>query len=492
MDFLSPSDNNLITVKTGITYSQAAEDELNTILRYLVKKTVPPYKSARAVKRFKQRAEQFYLQGVHMYRQQEGSYPQVVIFDKKRRRSILWEMHEDNAHHGVWAVVKQTTLRYYWPNMQEDIKQHIRSCHTCQLRSTKKMHLPITISHPRCLFSKVYLDVMLMPKAQGKRCLVACRDDLSGVTECKALAKDRAKAIAKFFYHRIILRYGTVMEVITDNGPTFQKEFKKLLQNYGIKHITISPYNSQANGVVERGHFNIREALVKLSKDNVSDWPSMVPAACYADRITIRRATGFSPFYLLHGVHPFLPCDLADATFMVTEFHPGMTDAELLAARIRQILRMPEDLEKARQTLKKARIRSKETYDTKYVRRLQKTEYEPGTLVLIRNNPVENSMALERKTASRYMGPYHIIRQTQGGSYILEEMNGNILQHTTAAFRLIPYIQRDDLNRIAQEPVLESDASDDEGNQRDDRTSPSGRNSTESSQDNSDKDGYSE
>ena len=282
------------------------------------------------------------------------------------------------------------------------------------------------------------------------------------------------------------------MEVVTDNGPTFQKEFKKLLQNYGIKHITISPYNSQANGVVERGHFNIREALVKLSKDNVSDWPSMVPAACYADRITIRRATGFSPFYLLHGVHPFLPCDLADATFMVTEFHQGMTDAELLAARIRQILRMPEDLEKARQTLKKARIRSKDTYDTKYARRLQKTEYEPGTLVLIRNNPIENSMALERKTASRYMGPYSIIRQTQGGSYILEEMNGNILRHTTAAFRLIPYIQRDDLNRIAQEPALEPDASDNEGNTRNDRTSPSSRNSTESSQEDSDRNGYSE
>jgi len=58
---------------------------------------------------------------------------------------------------------------------------------------------------------------MKMPKARGKEWLVACRDDLSGVTECKALAKDRAKAIAKFFYHRIILRYGIVLEVVTDN-----------------------------------------------------------------------------------------------------------------------------------------------------------------------------------------------------------------------------------------------------------------------------------
>lgn len=185
---------------------------------------------------------------------------------------------------------------------------------------------------------------MKMPKTRGKEWLVACRDDLSGVTECEALSKDNAKAIAKFFYQNIILRYGTVLEVVTDNGPSFQKDFKKLLKDYGVKLITISPYNSQANGVVERRHYNIREALVKLCKGDLSQWPLMVSAACYADHITIRRATGFSPFYLLHGVHPFLPSDLADATFMVTEFHPGMSDEELLAARIRQVLRMPEDV----------------------------------------------------------------------------------------------------------------------------------------------------
>ncbi|KAF8574764.1 hypothetical protein K439DRAFT_1371611, partial [Ramaria rubella] len=34
---------------------------------------------------------------------------------------------------------------------------------------------------------------------------------------------------------------------------------------YGIPQIHISPYNSQANGVVERGHFIIREAVENSS-----------------------------------------------------------------------------------------------------------------------------------------------------------------------------------------------------------------------------------
>jgi transposase InsO family protein len=292
---------------------------------------------------------------------------------------------------------------------------------------------------------------MKMPKARGKEWLVACRDDLSGITECKAITKDRAKVIARFFLKRIILRYGIVQEVVTDNGPSFGKEFAELLKTYGINQIRISPYNSQANGAVERGHYNIREALVKLCDGDLSKWPLMVSAACYADRITVRQATGYSPFYLLHGVHPLMPGDLADATFQVTSFKPGMTSAELIEARTRQLLKLPQDVETARNILRKSRFKSKQNYERKFARRLRLEAYEPDTLVLVRNNPIENSVSIERKTANRYMGPYRVVRQTQGGSYALAEMDGALLRHNIAAYRLIPYVQRKDLNAWAKE-----------------------------------------
>ena len=232
------------------------------------------------------------------------------------------------------------------------------------------MALTVTVSHPPSLFTKVYLDVMSMPLAGEKQWLVSCRDDLSGVTECKAIARDKAKVIARFFLKKIILCYGIVQEVVTDNGPSFSKEFSELLEKYGIHHIRISPYNSQANGVVECGHYNIREALVKLCKGDLSKWPLYVNAANYADRIAVCKATGYSPYYLLHGVHPLLPGDLADATFLVSKFKPGMTTHELIQTRARQLLRLPKDIAKARRILQKSRFRSKEAYEKKFAMRL--------------------------------------------------------------------------------------------------------------------------
>jgi len=56
------------------------------------------------------------------------------------------------------------------------------------------------------------------------------------------------------------------------------------------------------------------------------------------------------------------------------------------------------------------------------------------------------------------MGPYRVERQTQGGSYALAEMDGTMLRHNVAAYRLIPYIQRQDLDTLADEIGITSDS----------------------------------
>jgi transposase InsO family protein len=291
---------------------------------------------------------------------------------------------------------------------------------------------------------------MKMPEAQGKNWIATCRDDLSGVIEGRALASDNSRALASFFVEQIIFRYGTVGIVVTDNGPSLGGDFARIVNKYNIHQIRISPYNSQANGVVERSHYIIREILVRMCGNEISKWPSLLPAALYADRITIRRATGFSPYYLLHGVHPLLPCDLAEATFMIPRLKDNLSDLDLLIARTRQIAKMPEDVARARDTLQKSRFRSKEAFEENFGRRIQRTTFKTGELVLMRNSPIENTVSINKKVKNRYMGPYRVVRETKGKAYVLEELSGVTLLAPVAAFRLIPYIKREHLNGWAQ------------------------------------------
>lgn len=318
------------------------------------------------------------------------------------------------------------------------------------------------------MFSKIYIDVMLMPKVKGEgfRYIVAARDDLSRATEGRALRKANAKALANFFWEQIYCRYGMVLHVVTDNGPEVKGAFAILMRRLKVPHVRISPYNSKANGVVERGHFIIREAIVKACEGKIDQWPSKVPLAFFADRISTSKATGFSAFYLLHGVHPVLPFDLTEASFMTEGFRSGMSSSELLALRIRQLERHPEDIHKAAETLKKARVRSKAQFERRFHRKLQRFLYQPGELVLVRNTMIEKE--LNRKTKPRYLGPFEVDRRTKGGSYVLKELDGTILRQGVAAFRLYPYLKRNsrDLDTIAY--ATDSDIDSDESTDDDD------------------------
>ena len=267
-----------------------------------------------------------------------------------------------------------------------------------------------------------------------------------------------AQAIANFVLDNLIYRHGCISQIVTDNGPEFQGALAKLLEQHNIPQVYISPYNSQANGVVEQGHFALREALVKACSQNISEWPIKLRAALFADNITTRRSTGYSAYYLLYGVDPVLPFDLVESTFLVEGFKRNLSTSTLLALRIRQLERHPEDIAKAIEILTHARIKSKQQFEKRFETRLIKGPHSPGDLVLIRNSAIEKE--LNRKTKPRYLGPYQVICQTQGTSYRLAELDGTPLARAIAAFRVIPYIRRSSLHNLITEDNSEQSLSD--------------------------------
>ena len=427
---------------------QSEQDKtLSKVQHFLSTLEIPTFVSLSSRKRFMKKVSQFFIKGGKMFKRNGDKPPLLVILDIKKRLAILTQAHEKLGHKGELAVFNLVQLRFFWPHLRPDIHHHIASCHDCQIRSTKKMEISPTISTPQGLFEKVFIDVMHMPPSGGFQFIVAAKDDLTGVTEVRALRSNNSQALSKFFWEQIYCRYGAVGQVVTDNGPEVKGAFEILLRRMNIPQVRITPYNKHANGAVERGHFILREAIVKTcQKDRngqIKNWHQHVELAAFADRITVSSVTGYSPYYLLHGTHPLLPFDLSEATFMIDGYRSGLSTSDLLSLRIQQLHRHPSDLEKAARTLKQARFRSKQQFEKRFHHKLQKKQYKSGDLVLIRNSRLEMTVA-KFKTEPRYIGPYEVVRQTPRGNYILKELDGTEHAEQYAAFRIIPYIKRTD------------------------------------------------
>ena len=161
----------------------------------------------------------------------------------------------------------------------------------------------------------------------------------------------------------------------------------------------------------------------------------------WAERVSIQKSSGYSPFYIAHGVEPLLPFDLAEATYLAPKMDQVMSTEDLIAQRAKMLQKHPEDLERVRKMVLKARWDSVKQLEKSMKDKIQDFNFKPGTLVLVRNSKADKTMS--DKTKPRYLGPMVVIRRTLGGSYILGELDGSLSKLRYAAFRLIPYCPRD-------------------------------------------------
>lgn len=75
----------------------------------------------------------------------------------------------------------------------------------------------------------------------------------------------------------IFSRHGIPEILISDNGPSFNSvKFKSFTSEWGISHITSSPYHSKSNGLVERTIGTIKNMLQKCLSDNTDPYIALL------------------------------------------------------------------------------------------------------------------------------------------------------------------------------------------------------------------------
>lgn len=76
-------------------------------------------------------------------------------------------------------------------------------------------------------------------------------------------------------------------------------EFKKFYESYGIIISYASLYHTQANGQENSSNKSIMKIIKRMLDNNKRAWDLRLKLAMWADRITVKKATGKSPFELV-------------------------------------------------------------------------------------------------------------------------------------------------------------------------------------------------
>jgi transposase InsO family protein len=158
------------------------------------------------------------------------------------------------------------------------------------------LHIPPAVPIPGSIFRRVHIDSMMMPKVGGFDHLVHAWCMLIGYPEWQMLCKENTKSLGTFIFKDLLCRWGPITKIVTDNGPAFWVAVDDLAEHYGIHPIWISPYNSQANGIIKQHHYDVWEAIIKSCNGDKSWWYKVVHAVLWAEHVTVHQVTGFMSY----------------------------------------------------------------------------------------------------------------------------------------------------------------------------------------------------
>ena len=203
--------------------------------------------------------------------------PILRLYIPEHLRDVVIRQYLDwNGHMGIDKTYDAIKQKYYWPYLYKELYEYVSCCITCQTRNKQKVKQPLQMTDiPPNAFAKIGLDLSgpYPTSLSGNKYIVGFIDLYSGYPEAFAVPDKSADNIAHLIIDEIFPRYGSPLEIITDNGSeNINRVVRETLEALNIHHVQTSFYHPQSNSRIERFHRTLHEDQSKKLKDNLSTW----------------------------------------------------------------------------------------------------------------------------------------------------------------------------------------------------------------------------
>ncbi len=169
------------------------------------------------------------------------------------------------AHPGTRATRRLMTSRVVWRGMTSDIARWVRECQHCSRgKVTSQLAAPVQpVQVPARRFSHIHVDLVgpLPVATDGSTYLLTIIDRSTRWLEAVPLRNMETATCVEALISTWVSRYGVPSNITTDRARQFTSAlWSGLCQKLGVTHITTA-YHPQSNGMVERAHRQIKDAL---------------------------------------------------------------------------------------------------------------------------------------------------------------------------------------------------------------------------------------
>ena len=230
-----------------------------------------------------------------------------IVLPKACIHQCLVMCHEGLAHPGRRKTEEAVQHRYYWPTIKSSVCNHVMQCHFCMKRKVDRHRakVPIQKYHKQGTpWQRVHFDSCgpFQTSKQGNKYIVVFKCALTKWVEIKAIPALNAREIAAAFLEAV-QRHGCPRQIVTDRGSENDNNLmKEIVAILGLtRHVKTTPYNPRSDGQAENHMATLKDQLSSYINEFHDNWDEHVGMVAQAYRTTRNEATGFTPFFLMHG-----------------------------------------------------------------------------------------------------------------------------------------------------------------------------------------------